>query len=53
MSDVAKLVYSRYHTLMLNGAIDDYAKMADKGRPDLDAVFTMILCATNFLFGKL
>ena len=23
-------------------------KMADKGRSDLDVVFTMILCATNF-----
>ena len=28
-------------------------KMADQGRSDLDVVFTMILCATNFLFGKL
>ena len=24
--------------------------MADQGRSDLDVVFTMILCATNFLF---
>ena len=28
-------------------------KMADQARSDLDVVFTMILCATNFLFGKL
>ena len=27
--------------------------MADEGLSDLDIVFTMILCATNFLFGKL
>ena len=28
-------------------------KMADQGRFDLDIVLTMILCATNILFGKL
>ena len=32
--------------------IDDYAKDGGPGRFDLDVVFTMILCATNF-FGKL
>ena len=29
-------------------AIDDYAKDGVPGRSDLDVVFTMILCATNF-----
>ena len=28
-------------------------KMADQGRSDLDVILTMILCATNILFGKL
>ena len=27
-------------------------KMADQGRSDLDVVFTMILCATNFSIWK-
>ena len=27
--------------------------MADQGRSDIDVVFTVIICATNFLFGKL
>ena len=32
--------------------IDDYAKIADQGRSGLGVIFTMILCVTNFLFGK-
>ena len=28
-------------------------KMADQGRSDLDVAFATILCAINFLFGKL
>ena len=30
-------------------AIGNYAKDGDQGRSDLHVVFTMILCATNFL----
>ena len=33
--------------------LDDYAKDGGPGASDLNVVFTMILCATNFLFGKL
>ena len=39
--------------LFRNLSIDDYAKDGGPGRSDLDVVFTMIPCATNFLFGKL
>ena len=38
----------RFQTLITPLLIDDYEKMADQGRSDLDVVFTMILCATNF-----
>ena len=40
-------------TIFSEGLIDDYAKMADQGRSDLDVVFTMILCGTKFLFSKI
>ena len=36
---------SQVYMIMLN--------MSDQERSDLDVVFTMILCATTFLFGKL
>ena len=35
-------------SLCYQSVIDDYAKIADQGRSDLDVVFTMILCAANF-----
>ena len=35
-----------------SGLQQTITQMADQGRSDLDAVFTMILCATNFFIWK-
>ena len=32
--------------------IDDYAKDGGQGRSDLDVVFTMVFCATNFFIAS-